>query len=117
MSNYEGEQFYDENRDGVAEIDPEYRQYLMDLRQVAFTAEGQRVLIWILGALGTCEPAWHPKNANMARAIVLKDFGQDILDDLAIAAGEAHDAIQRSIRIARRAGLTNKIFETKTEED
>ncbi|MCP4127765.1 MAG: hypothetical protein GY753_11960 [Gammaproteobacteria bacterium] len=108
----EGETYYDENKE-AAQIDPEYKRFLTDLHFVASTAEGQRVLMHILGALGTFECAWHPKNAQMAKAVVLKDFGQEILDDLAVASDVAHDEIQRAMRIARKAGLTDQIFATK----
>ncbi len=110
-----GETYYDENLEG-ASIDPEYKRYLTDLHFVASSAEGQRVLMHILGQLGTFEPAWHPKNAQMARAIVLKDFGQEVLDDLAVASDVAHDDIQRAMRIARKAGITDLIFKPKKEK-
>lgn len=110
-----GEEYYDPARDGGRVVDPEYRTYITDLHFIASQPAGQRVLIRILESLGTFEPAWHPKNAQMAKAIVLKDFGHDLLDDLAVASGEAHDAIQKSIRISRRARLTNQIFSTEEE--
>lgn len=110
--NNPGEQYYDGDAE-QAEVDPEYKRFLTDLHAVAASGAGQRVIIHILNQLGTFEAAWHPKNAHMAKAIVLKDFGQDILDDLAVASGEAHDAIQRAIRISRKSGLTNQIFATK----
>ncbi len=108
----QGEQYYDHARDG-ASIDPEYKRYLTDLHAVAATTEGQRVLMHLLNQLGAFEPAWHPKNAQMAKAIVLKDFGQEILDDLAVASDEAHDEIQRVMRISRKAGLTDEFFSIK----
>jgi len=111
----DGEQYYDQARDGAG-IDPEYRRYLTDLHAIASTAEGQRVLMHILNQLGTFDPAWHPKNAQMAKSVVLKDYGQEILDDLAVASDEAHDEIQRAMRISRKAGLTNEIFTTTKEK-
>ena len=111
---YEGETYYKQAKEG-ASVDPEYKRYLTDLHAVAATPAGQRVLVWILGQLGTFDPAWHPKNAQLAKAVVLKDFGQEILDDLAVASDEAHDVIQRSMRVSRMAGLTYQIFNTDKE--
>jgi hypothetical protein len=110
-----GETYYEHNKE-AATIDPEYKRYLTDLHFVAATAEGRRALMWILSQLGTFEPAWHPKNAQLARAVVLKDFGQEILDDLAVASDSAHDEIQRAMRIARKAGITNQVFITQQKE-
>ncbi|MCP4454114.1 MAG: hypothetical protein GY809_21855, partial [Planctomycetes bacterium] len=82
-----------------ATVDPEYKRYLTDLHSVAATPAGQRVLVWILGRLGTFDPAWNAKNAQMAKATVLKDYGQEIMDDLAVASDDVHDSLQRSMRI------------------
>ena len=87
-----------------------YKGYLIDLRDVAQTPEGSRVLCWLLEQSGAFEPVWSPKNAQLARAAVLKDFGQEILDDLAMAADGVHDSIQRTMRIRRKSEDTLNIF-------
>ncbi len=106
---------YDDAK-AAATVDPEYKRYLTDLHEMAAKPAGQRVLVWILGRLGTFDPAWHAKNAHLAKATVLKDFGQEIMDDLAVASAESHDEIQRSMRISRKAGLTYQIFNTDKEK-
>lgn len=84
------------------EVDDAYRQYVMDLRKVARTPEGSRVLCSLLEALGAFDPCWTDKNARLARAVVLRDFGQSLLDDLALAADDVHDDISRMMRIRRK---------------
>ena len=66
------------------------------------TAAGAEVICVLLERLGTFEPAWTEKNAKMARMTALKDFGNDILDDLAVADEKKHDDIQRMMRVRRR---------------
>jgi predicted AAA+ superfamily ATPase len=105
---------YAEEHEGV--VDPEYKRYLTDLHEVTSKPAGRRVLAHILGRLGTFDSAWSAKNAQMAKATVLRDFGQEVIDDLAVASAESHDEIQRSMRISRKAGLTYQIFNTDKEK-
>lgn len=116
MNDIVGEIYYDDAREG-ARVDEDYARFCTDLHTIAMQPAGQRVLMYILDKLGTFEPAWHSKNAQLAKATVLRDFGQEILDDLAVASDEAHDMIQRSMRIARKAGLTNAVFKTHKDEE
>lgn len=81
----------------------DYRHYIEDLRAVVRTPAGARVVCGLLDALGAFEPAWTEKNAVLARRAVLRDFGQSLLDDLAVAADDVHDDIQRMMRIRRKA--------------
>jgi hypothetical protein len=103
----------------IIEIDQKQRQeaeeayisYLSDLLVVAKTPEGARVVCEILERAGTFDTAWSPDNAQMVMSVVLKDFGQGLLDDLAITAGDVHDDIQRMMRRRRNMDLilqTNK---------
>lgn len=88
---------------GAATQDQEYRAYLSDLSEVANLPAGSRFLCALMEKLGAFEPSWTDKNARMARQVVLRDFGQDILDDLAVASDEVHDNIQRAMRVRRKA--------------
>jgi hypothetical protein len=96
--------------------DQAVKTYLIDLKMVSDKPEGQRVFIWILDQLGTFDPSWTPKNPELAKAAVLRDFGQALLDDIAVASSEAHDAIVKSMRISRTAGFTNRLFKTEEGE-
>jgi len=107
------EDFMLENERQAAAVDSEYKRFLTDLHTVAKSPEGARVICWYLSKLGTFDPAWSAKNPQLARAVVLKDFGQSILDDLAVAADGVHDEIQRMMRIRRKAAEVNDIFGTE----
>jgi len=88
----------------------EYEAYLTNLRVVANTQAGLSVICYWLAELGTFEPSWTEKNAKLARQSVLKDVGNDILDDLAVASSTIHDAVQREMRTRRkRAGSLYKL--------
>jgi len=78
------------------------KSYLTDLNALAKTPEGIRVICFWLEALGTFEPSWTEKNARLARSVVLKDFGSGMLDDVAIVSEEAHNNIQRAMRVRRK---------------
>jgi hypothetical protein len=84
------------------QLDPEYKGFLADLRDVVGHPGGARVICTLLERLGTFEPAYSEKNAKLIYKVVLKDFGNDILDDLATASAAAHDDIQRMMRIRRK---------------
>jgi hypothetical protein len=84
------------------EDDDTYLQHVEDLSKVAGTPAGARVICWYLAQLGAFDKAWSPKNAQLAQATILRDFGQTILDDLAMGSPEAHDAIQRMMRVRRK---------------
>jgi hypothetical protein len=84
------------------------KAYLANLQQVAKTTAGVEVICHILEMLGTFEPAWSDKNAYLAKQTVLKDFGNDLLDELAVAAEEVHDNIQRMMRQRRKLALIIK---------
>ena len=45
------------------------------------------------------------QNARLARQVVLKDFGNELLDDLAVASSKTHDDIQRMMRAKRKLNL------------
>lgn len=100
MEDYSGE----DTRATLTQED-EYKAYLSDLQEVAKTAAGTRVLCRLLENLGTFEQGWHEKNAKLAKNAVLKDFGNDILDDLAVACEKVHDDIQRTMRIRRKLAI------------
>lgn len=85
------------------ELDDGYRQYLEDVRTVVRTPAGARVFCTLLEMLGAFDPSWSEKNARLAQKVVLRDFGQLLLDDLAVAADDVHDDIQRMMRIRRKA--------------
>ncbi|GAG40518.1 unnamed protein product, partial [marine sediment metagenome] len=70
-----------DNGNNDTDQDKEYRQYLGDLQIVVKTPEGSRVICRLLEDLGTFQPAWSEKNARLAKQAVLKDFGQEMLDD------------------------------------
>lgn len=80
-----------------------YKHYLGELATVARTPAGANVICALLQRLGVFDPTWSAKNAHLARAVVLNDFGQELLNDLAIAADDVHDDIQRMMRIRRKA--------------
>jgi len=94
-------------------LEEEYLRYLSDLSVVAKTPEGARVVCELLERAGTFDTAWHTDNAQMVMATVLRDFGQGILDDLAIVAEDVHDDIQRMMR--RRRNL-DTLLQTNKEE-
>jgi hypothetical protein len=80
--------------------------YLADLYEVAKLPAGARVLCALLvNELGVKRDAWAEKNARMAKNVVLKDFGDRLLDDLAAADGDTHDDIQRMMRSLRVAEI------------
>ena len=81
---------------------PEYKEFIADLTMVANTPAGARFICALLGKTGAFEPAWTAKNADMAKNTVLKDFGQDLLDDLSIANDKVHDQIQLMMRVRRK---------------
>lgn len=81
---------------------PEYREYLRCLRQVIGLPEGREVVCNLLERLQVLGPVWDEKNAKMFKAVVLRDFGQEILVDLALADDEAHDDVQRQLRLRRK---------------
>ena len=92
----------------------EYEAYLTSLRAVANTQAGLNVICYWLGELGTFEPSWTEKNAKLARQAVLKDVGNDILDDLSVASETVHDTVQREMRARRkRAGTLYKLKPNK----
>lgn len=86
--------------------DDDYRQYIEDVRTVARTPAGARFICSLLEMLGAFDPSWSEKNARLAQKVVLRDFGQLLLDDLAVAADDVHDDIQRMMRIRRKAAET-----------
>jgi hypothetical protein len=94
--------------------DEDYKNFLTDLYSVARSGSGARVLCEIFDRLGTFNPSWSDKNARLAKAAVLKDFGQDLMDDLAVADDEVHDLIQRMMRIRRKsAGSLNTLIKQR----
>lgn len=84
------------------EQDTAYKHYIEALRTVLRTPDGKLVLCHMLKQCGTFEPAWTDKTAKLARQIVLKDFGNELLDDIAVADDKEHDSIQRTMRIERK---------------
>lgn len=103
MKDYSGS---DPNADDTQEAIQ--KAYLANLQQVANTTAGAEVICHILEMLGTFEPAWSDKNAYLAKQTALKDFGNDLLDDLAVAAENVHDNIQRRMRQRRKLALIIK---------
>jgi hypothetical protein len=96
----------------------EYEAYLTNLRIVASTQAGVNIICYWLAELGTFEPSWSDKNPKLARQAVLKDLGNDILDDLAVASEKIHDAIQREMRTRRkRAGSLYKLKPKEENND
>ena len=78
------------------------KSYLADLLAVTKTPEGIRVICYLLECLEVFEPTWTDKNARLARKAVLSDFGNDMLDDIAIVSEKVHNNIQRTMRIKRK---------------
>jgi len=83
-------------------VEEREKSYHADLHDVVKTPEGARVVCYWLERLGTFDPAWSDKNARMAQQTVLKDAGNELLDDLAVAHPNTHDDIQRMMRIRRK---------------
>lgn len=81
----------------AAREDRALRRYLDDLRELARLPAGQRVLCEWLTRLGAFRSSWR-QNAAIHYATAQKDFAEAILNDLALADEEAHDAIARSLR-------------------
>ena len=77
------------------------------------TPEGERFICSLMEMLGAFEPSWHPKNALLAKAATLRDFGQEILDDIALASEEAHSKLQYKMRIRRKMTGTMQWNEEK----
>jgi len=78
------------------------RAYLNDLSEIATIPAAARVLLYLVEDMGTFDDAWSDKNAKMAKAVVLKDFGGRIMADIALAAPNAHEDIQRMERARRK---------------
>ena len=97
----------DEEKQQDTDQDTIYKKYLGDLQEILKTTAGTNVVCTLLEALGTFEPAWSEKNARMAQQTALKDFGNDFLDDIALAGSQVHDDIQRMMRMRRK--LEDKI--------
>ena len=77
--------------------DQRERQYLEDLRDVARTPAGKRVLVVLLDRLGAHRPAWRG-NSSIHRECALKDFADDVLNDLALADEDAFLNLSRAMR-------------------
>lgn len=84
----------------------EEKQYLLDLRTVMNTRAGSNVLCAVLEKLGVTREAWNDKNSILAKQTVLKDFGDDLQDDLAMASDEGFGQLQKKMRTRRRAAGT-----------
>ena len=89
-------------RNKAKQADPEYKSYLEDLQAVVKTPAGARVICSWLETLGAVDPVWSEKNAKLIRRAILIDIANMIFDDLATASPEAHDDIQRMMRIRRK---------------
>jgi hypothetical protein len=83
------------------------KSYLTDLLAVTKTEEGVRVICYLLECLEVFEPTWTDKNARLARKAVLSDFGNEMLDDIAIVSEDVHNKIQRTMRVRRK--LTDEL--------
>lgn len=84
------------------ELDEDYKQWLEDLRAVATTPEGARFICRLSESLGVGSPAYR-KGADVYAATALKDFGDDLMADLAVASDITHGDITRMLLIRRKA--------------
>jgi hypothetical protein len=81
---------------------PEDKRYLNALREVIATEAGREFIAVLVGdKLGAFEPCWRG-NSSIHKVAALRDAGQDLMDDIAIADGEAHDEITRKLRLRRK---------------
>lgn len=85
-----------------SEAEEDRKNYYFALAQVAKDPHGREFLCRFLADLGAFSPTWNAKNARLVHNAVRRDVGQELLDDLAIAAGEEHDEIQRIMRVRRK---------------
>ena len=86
-----------------------YKRFLSDLSSVIQTPEGARVICEILERAGTFDQAWSADQAQMTMATVLRDFGQNLLDDVAVAGENVHNDIQRMMRVRRHLDIMLRI--------
>lgn len=63
-------------------LEQDYRHWLYILRTVGNTEEGKSLICNLLLKLGTFEPAYCG-NSNIYRTTALKDFGNELLTDIA----------------------------------
>lgn len=63
-------------------LEEDYREWLREIQVVAGTEEGKSLICKLLLKLGTFEPAYCG-NSNIYRATALKDFGNELLTDIA----------------------------------
>lgn len=80
----------------------EERRYFNILREVISTESGMEFVAALVGdKLGAFDPCWRG-NSSIHRVAALRDAGQDLMDDIAIADGDAHDEIMRKLRLKRK---------------
>lgn len=105
--------------EGNEAVTPEeaFKRYIADLSAVLKTPEGARVVCEILERAGTFDQAWHTDIAQMTMSCILRDFGQTLLDDVALAGEDIHNDIQRMMRVRRQLDVCLRADNNNNNEE
>lgn len=79
----------------------EYIQYISDINEICKTEPGMRFMCGLLMRLGTFDTAWCG-NSTIHKRTALKDFGGELLDDIAVCSPAVFTDLQWRMRSMRK---------------